>query len=80
MQPTQDQQEVINMQISSSMPAYTPAIQNAQANNAVTAAAADAAQQATQALYGLASAVGGAQEAIMDIAAGQVSNAVDIMA
>lgn len=73
------------MQISSSMgmsSPYAAAMQSpaAKVNPEVNAAATEAAAQATQALYGLVSAVGGAQESIMNIASGQLSNAVDIMA
>lgn len=73
------------MQISSNMgmnAAYTAALQSpaAKVNPQVNAAASEAAAQATAAMYGLVSAVGGAQEAVMNIAAGQISNAVDIMA
>lgn len=62
--------------------AYTAAIQSSQAkiNPEVNAAATEAAAQATAAMYGLVSAVGGAQEAVQNIAAGQLSSAVDIMA
>ena len=73
------------MQISSGMgtsAAYQAAMQSpaARVNPEVNAAATEAAAQATQALYGLVGAVGGAQEAVMNIASGQLSNAVDIMA
>ena len=73
------------MQISSNMgmsAAYTAAMQSQQAkvNPQVNAAATEAAAQATAAMYGLVSAVGGAQEAVMNIASGQLSNAVDIRA
>lgn len=73
------------MQISSSMgmnTAYQAAMQSqaARVNPEVNAAATEAAAQANAAMYGLVSAVGGAQEAVMNIASGQLSNAVDIMA
>lgn len=64
------------MQISSVGAASIPAVPAAQVNPQVNQAASEAAEAATQALYGLISAEGGAAESIMNIASGSL----DIMA
>lgn len=69
------------MQISSVGATYAqPQALHPSVSNQASEAAANAAAAAQQAMYGLSTAVGGASEAIMNIAAGQLSNAVDIMA
>lgn len=68
------------MQINPASSTYMNAIQSSSLNSQVTAATAEAAEAAQEAMYGLSSAVGGASEAIMNIASGELSNAVDIMA
>lgn len=60
------------MQVGSvSSTAYTMMAQNA-GSNQVSASVSQAADAATQALYSLSTAVGGASEAIMNIASGSV--------
>lgn len=73
------------MQISSSMGAssmYAAAMKApaAKINPELNAATTEAAAQASAAMFGLASAMGGAADAVMNIASGQLSNAVDIQA
>ena len=61
---------------------YTAAMKSpqAQVNPELNGAATQAAAQAQAAMYGLVTAVGGAAESVQNIAAGQLSSAVDIMA
>lgn len=65
------------MQVGSvSSAAYTMMTQGT--SNQVSASVSQAADAATQAMYSLSTAVGGASEAIMNIAAGSMDSAVDI--
>lgn len=68
------------MQISPAGSTYMNPLLMSNLNSQVTAATAEAAEAAQEAMYGLSTAVGGAAEAIMNIASGELSNAVDIMA
>lgn len=52
----------------------------AKVNPELNAATTEAAAQASAAMFGLASAMGGAADSVRNIAAGQLSNAVDIQA
>lgn len=67
------------MQVGSISPSAYTMMASSAASNQVSASVSQAADAATQAMYSLSTAVGGASDAIMNIAAGSMDSAVDIM-
>lgn len=84
MRPVVDNTEVTRMQVSGvgTSAVYAAAMKApaAQVNPELNQAATKAAAQASAAMFGLVSAASGAAESVRNIAAGQLSDAVDIQA